>query len=106
MRETIKEKYNDLREDLYMNYNKVKIIDNYDFNRSCPYTIFYLNKNESFDEFKELWNSVIYDCKELDNYNYDDILWKFDEKARLDNFDYIELGTLDIFTDKDYTLEI
>lgn len=103
---TIREKYNDLRDDLYKNYNKIYVIDNYDFHRSTPYTIFYINKKESFEEFKELWGSVVYECKELDSYNYDDVLWAFEEKARIDNFDYIELGTLDIYTDKDYELEI
>ena len=105
MKEIIREKYNDLREDLYKSYNKIYVIDNYDFHRSTPYTIFYINKSESFDEFKELWGSVVYECEELDSYDYDDILWKFEEKAR-DKFDYVELGTLDIYTEKDYELEI
>lgn len=100
MRETIREKYNSLIDDLYKNYYKVKVIDNYDFYKSNPYTIFYLHKLDNFEEFKKLWNSCI--DSEL---CYDDILCAFDEKAR-DNFDYIELGTLDIYTDNVYELEI
>ena len=105
MRKTIREKYNDLRDSLYKDYNKIYVIDNYDFHKSNPYTIFYINKNESFDEFKGLWDDVIYNCKELDDYNYDDVLWAFEERATRE-FDYVELGTLDIYTDKDYKLEI
>lgn len=101
---TIREKYNDLRDDLYKNYNKIYVIDNYDFHRSTPYTIFYINKKEGFDKFEELWTKIVLECREQD-LDYDDILWAFEEKAR-DIFDYIELGTLDIYTDKNYELEI
>ena len=101
---TIREKYNDLRDDLYKNYNKIYVIDNYDFYRSTPYTIFYINKKESFDKFRELWNKTVLEGKDLD-LDYDDILSEFEKRAR-DNFDYVELGTLDIYTDKDYELEI
>lgn len=105
MRDVIYKEYAHLTKNLCNNYNKIYVIDNYDFKRSTPYTIFYINKKESFEEFKELWGSVVYECEELDSYDYDDILWCFEEKAR-DNFDYVELGTLDIYTDKDYELEI
>ena len=103
MNKTIQEKYNDLREDLYKNYNKIYVIDNYDFHRSTPYTIFYLNKKESFDKFEELWTKNVLECREQD-LDYDDILWRFERD--MEDFDYIELGTLDIYTEQDYELEI
>lgn len=104
MRETIREKYEDLKEDLYTNYNKVKVIDNYDFYQSNPYTIFYLNKNEDFNKFEYEWKKYVENGREHD-YNYDDILWTF-EKDMKDIFDYMELGTIDIYTDNVYELEI
>ena len=100
MRETIREKYNNLTDDIRTSYNKIMVVDNYDFYRSNPYTIFYLNKNESFEEFKKLWNTCI--DNEL---CYDDILWAFEEKAK-QQFDYVELGTLNIYTEEEYELEI
>lgn len=103
MGETILSKYHDLREDLSKNYNKIYIIDNYDFHRSTPYTIFYINKKESFDKFKDLWTKNVLECREQD-FDYDDILWRFERD--MEDFDYVELGTLDIYTDKDYELEI
>ena len=102
---TIREKYNDLRDDLYKNYNKIYVIDNYDFHRSTPYTIFYINKKESFDKFEELWNTVVLESREND-LDYDDILWQFETQAKEYEFDYIELGTLNIYTEQDYELEI
>jgi len=104
MRDTIKEQYMCLVKNLHTHYNKVKVIDDYDWCESNPYTIFYLNKNESFDKFESLWNSVVNECK-YDGLAYDDILNKFDERAK-DEFDYIELGTLDIYTDNNYELII
>lgn len=103
-KEIIKEQYMSLRESIYTSYNGIKVIDNYDFYTSNPYTIFYLNKKEDFNEFAKLWNKVVSDCNKHD-YDYDDILWEF-EKQATDKFDYIELGTLDIYTDKTYKLEI
>ena len=100
MRETIREKYNNLTNDIRTGYNKIMVVDNYDFYRSNPYTIFYLNKNESFEEFKKLWNTCI--DNEL---CYDDILWAFEEKAK-QQFDYVELGTLNIYTEEEYELGI
>ena len=104
MRETIREKYNDLVDDLRTSYNKVKVIDNYDWNEYSPYTIFYLNKNESFDKFEDLWTSVVENGRDLD-LSYDDILLEFETKAR-ETFDYIELGTLDCYTDSEFELNI
>ena len=76
-KKAIMEKYNNLCEDIQTSY-----------------------KNESFDKFEDLWKSCI--AKEL---CYDDILYDFEEKAK-EQFDYIELGTLDIYTDSEYELEI
>lgn len=104
MRDTIKEQYMCLVKNLHTYYNKVKVIDCYDWCESNPYTIFYLNKNESFDKFECLWNSVINECK-YNDLAYDDILNEFDERAK-DEFDYIELGTLNIYTDNNYELII
>ena len=104
MRDTIKQDYNNLTGCLQAYYNKVKVIDDYDWYDSNPYTIFYLNKNESFDKFHDLWNNVINECRDND-FSYDDMLNEFDERAK-DEFDYIELGTLDIYTDSDYELMI
>lgn len=104
MRETIKEQYGCLVENLYASYDKVKVIDDYDWYESNPYTIFYLNKNESFGKFEDLWNNVLNECRDND-LSYDDILIEFHERAK-DEFDYIELGTLDIYTDSEYELMI
>ena len=46
MKQEIVDKYNDLVNTLGNNYNKIKVIDNFDWNEYSPYTIFYLNKNE------------------------------------------------------------
>lgn len=102
MKQTIREKYNSLLDDLYKNYNKVKIIDNYDYYKSNTYTIFYLNNTESFDDFRKVWNKVL---EENMSEDYDTILDEFNKKAK-GMFDYVELGTLDICTREDYELEI
>ena len=97
----IVEKFNDLCEDLYIHYSKVKIVDSYD---NSTYTIIYLNNDESFDKFRDAWENM---KSEIDfgDFSYDDILDKFREKYE-DKFDFIELGVLDIFTDRDYELRL
>lgn len=104
MRDKIMENYYKITDTLWSNYNKVKVIDNYDYYKSNAYTIFYLRNTESFDEFKKVWKENIEECREKD-YCYDDILDAFDSKAK-SIFDYVELGTLDICTREDYELEI
>ena len=104
MRDKIMENYYKMTDMLWSNYNKVKVIDNYDYYKSNAYTIFYLRNTESFDEFKKVWKENIEECREKD-YCYDDILDAFGSKAK-DIFDYVELGTLDICTREDYELEI
>lgn len=104
MRDTIRQHYNNLTDCLQEYYNKVKVIDDFDWHESNPYTIFYLNKNESFGKFQDLWNNVLNECRDND-LSYDDILDEFHKRAK-DEFDYIELGTLDIYTDSDYELMI
>ena len=106
MKRTIREKYNDLAEDLYIHYNKVLVIDNYDYDRSNPYTIFYLNNNDNFNDFKELWDKNKNECQEEKQYDcYDNVIDSFYEKAR-DKFDCVELSTVNIYTKEDYELEI
>ena len=105
MNSNIMNKYNDLVEDIMIGYNKIKVVDNFDYCNSNAYTIFYLNKNNSFEDFKDLWNKNRETCKEFDSYSYDDILDSFNEEAIV-KFDYVELGTLDIYTDSIYELEI
>jgi len=104
MRETILERFSDLTEDLFENYDKVYIIDDYDFYESNPYTIYYISKKDNFNDFEEMWENNIEECREKD-YSYDDIVDSFYKKAR-DKFDYVELGTLNIYTDKEHTLYI
>ena len=104
MRETILERFSDLTEDLFENYDKVYIIDDYDFYESNPYTIFYISKKDNFNDFEEMWENNVKECREKD-YSYDDIADSFYKKAR-DKFDYVELGTLNIYTDKEHTLYI
>ena len=101
MKETIKEKYNNLIDDIYTSYNKILIIDDYDFYESNPYTIFYLSKNESYDKFCDLWKKTLEFCRQKD-FCYDDILNEFIKQAK--NFDFLELGSIDIYTDSIYTL--
>ena len=96
----IMQKYYDLTDDIKTSYNKIKVIDNYDFYLSHQYTIFYLNKNEDFNKFKDLWEETL-----NSEWSYDDIIAEFEAKAD-DLFDYFELGTLDIYTEKGYELEI
>lgn len=104
MKDIIREKYNSLVEDIRTSYNKIKIVDNFDWNEYSPYTIFYLSKNASFDKFSALWKKIVEESREKD-YTYDDILWLFEYTASYD-FDFIALGTLDIYTDSEYQLEI
>lgn len=105
MKQEIVDKYNDLVNTLGNNYNKIKVIDNFDWNEYSPYTIFYLNKNESFDKFNDLWEKVKYEINESDDFSYEDILNDFENKAK-EQFDFIELGKLDIYTDSEYELNI
>ena len=84
-----------------MNYNKVKIIDNYD---DTTYTIFYLNKKESFDKFEDAWNNMEEELEEND-LSYDEIVYEFEEKNK-NKFDFFELAQLDIYTDSEYELDI
>lgn len=102
-REDLINDYVDLIIKIQASYNKIKVIDNYDFYVSNSYTIFYLNKNESFDKFNDLWKEIRENCREKDMC-YDDILWEFNEKANK-KFDYMEIGTLDIYTDSQYKME-
>lgn len=102
MRDKIMENYYELTDTLWTHYNKVKVIDNYDYYKSNAYTIFYLNNTESFDDFRKVWNKVL---EENMSEDYDTILDEFDKKAK-GMFDYVELGTLDICTREDYELEI
>lgn len=102
MRDKIMKNYYNLTDTLYFHYNKVKVIDNYDYYTSRPYTIFYLNNTEKFDDFRKLWNKTL---DENMGEDYDTILDEFDKKAK-GVFDYVELGTLDICTREDYELEI
>ena len=102
MRDKIMENYYKMTDMLWSNYNKVKVIDNYDYYKSNAYTIFYLRNTESFDDFKKIWNKVL---EENMSEDYDTILDEFDKKAK-GVFDYVELGTLDICTREDYELEI
>ncbi len=102
MKERISREYQELVMDLKRDYDKVYVIDKYDFYKSNAYTIFYLNKQDKFNDFKELWNKTLDENMSED---YDTILDEFDKVAS-EKFDYIELGTLNIYTDKDYELEI
>lgn len=104
MRDKIMENYYKMTDMLWSNYNKVKVIDNYDYYKSNAYTIFYLRNTENFDDFRKVWNKVVLEGRDLD-LCYDDILEYFCKQER-DNFDFIELGTLDICTREDYELEI
>lgn len=101
MKETIREQYNSLYDNIQDNYNKITIIDNWDFTSNNPYTIFYLSKNESFDKVNDIWKECL--NKDL---SYDDVLWEFDKRITENNIDCIELGTLNIYTDSEYELEI
>ena len=102
MRDKIMKNYNELTDTLWTHYNKVKVIDNYDYYKSNAYTIFYLKNTESFDDFRKVWNKVL---EENMSEDYDTILDEFDKKAK-GIFDYVELGTLDICTREDYELTI
>lgn len=102
MRDKIMKNYHELTDTLWFNYNKVKVIDNYDYYKSNAYTIFYLRNTESFDDFRKVWNKVL---EENMSEDYDTILDEFDKKAK-GIFDYVELGTLDICTREDYELTI
>lgn len=102
MRDKIMENYYKMTDMLWSNYNKVKVIDNYDYYKSNAYTTFYLRNTESFDEFKKAWNKIL---EENMSEDYDTILDEFNKKAK-SMFDYVELGTLDICTREDYELEI
>ena len=98
----ILEKYNLLCEDIYTSYNKVKIVDNYDWNEESPYSIIYLGTNESFDRFKDAWEE---NKEKYRDECYDDIMNYFNENYKND-FDFFELGTLDITTQSEYELNI
>jgi len=98
-------RYIDLVDDIRSSYNKVKVIDNFDYCKSNAYTIFYLNKNNNFEEFKDLWYKNKETCREFDNDCYDSILDSFNEEAMV-KFDYVEIDKLDIYTDSIYELEI
>ena len=97
MKNTIMEKYNDLYEDIQMKYNKITIM-----NLDKVYTIFYLNKNDSFEKFQDTWLNFNMKNEEY-GYSYDEIIDLFYEQAGKD-FDYFELGTVNVYTDCEYTL--
>lgn len=102
----ILERFNELSEEIITKYNKVRVRDNYndldeDFDGNL--TNFYLEKQESFDEFKDLWEENLKN-KEQD-LSYDEILDNFNEVAD-GKFDYFENGSLDVYTDEIYELEI
>lgn len=102
---TIMQNYNNLVDALYENYNKITVIDTYDWDAGKPYTIFYLNKKDSFDNFKDDWNKIKEDIKEMDDFSYDDILDIFEAKTK-NKYDYIELASVNIYTTSVYELEI
>lgn len=104
MRNEILKKFESLTNDIEENYNKVSIIDSYDYS---TYTILYLNKKESFDKFSDLWEKTQDDFNNdyFDDDSFDNKLSVFTERAE-ESFDFIELGTLDIMTDSVYELEI
>lgn len=102
--EIVLSKYKDLIDSIEGHYYQIKVIDNYDWYKSNPYTIFYLNKRADFNEFKKLWDENRKQAYEED-LCYEDILDDFWKKAK-DRFDYVELGTLNIYTDREYELEI
>ena len=103
MKKDVLKVYNELYSLIQDNYNQIKIIDNYDWNYESPYTIFYLNKEESFEKFEEAWE----DIKEryIGDLPYDDICYEFDKKYG-DKFDYINLGSLNVYTNSEYELTI
>ena len=99
MNKVIMEKYYNLIDDLLTSYSKIKVVDDWNWTESHPYAIIYLNKNESFEKFEDLWNSTI--DHELD---YCDNLANFEQLAD-EQFDYLEIS-LDTFTDSEYELKI
>lgn len=104
MKDDILKLYNELTDMIYDNYNQIKIVDNYDWNEESPYTIIYLHKDESFEKFEEAWETNKIECEEED-YDYGDILSEFDIKNEK-KFDYINLGSLNTYTSKEYELDI
>lgn len=98
------EKYKDLTEDIKMGYSKFRVVDDFDWQVSNPYTIFYVNKNVYVDKVKKLWNTVLSDMGE--DATYDEIIDVFLEKAEADDMDIIELPKLDAYTDHYYELGI
>jgi hypothetical protein len=103
MKEKIYEEYENLVNEINSNYNKITIIDNYDFNTESPYTLFYLNKNDSFEKFKDAWNKLSKETQ--DDYCYDEFIDLFIIKNK-DRFDFFELGSLKVYTDSEYELYI
>ena len=103
MKNEILKKYNDLYDEIVNNYNRVKVIDNYDYEE---YTTFYINKNESFEKFQDLWEQFLEKEEENENdLSYDEKITKFVKKTQ-GKVDFFELGTLCVFTNNDYELYI
>lgn len=98
------QKYKDLADDIRTSYDKIKVVDNFDWNRTIPYTIFYVNKNVEFSRVNKLWLTVREEAGQ--DATYDEILDMFLEKAEADDMDIVEIGTLDTYTDNLYELEI
>lgn len=104
MKEKIYEEYENLVNEINSNYNKITIIDDYDFNTESPYTLFYLNKNDSFEKFKDAWNNLSEETQD-DGLCYDEFIDLFRLKNK-DRFDFFELRSLTVYTDSEYELYI
>lgn len=102
MKDKILKEYSILCDDIQNNYNQIKIIDTYDFDEDSPYTIIYLNKNDSFEKFETAWKKT---KEEFYGEDYDTIYYEF-EKENDKKFDFINLGLLNVFTDSEYELNI
>ena len=105
MKNDILEKINSLYDEIAANYNKVKIIDDYDYEE---YSIFYLNKKESFEKFSELWEQFKEDNQDEDGsylMGYDDMVSEFYRQVK-DKIDYFECGLINVYTDSEYELYI
>ena len=105
MKNDILEKISSLYDEIAANYNRIKIIDDYDYEE---YTIFYLNKKESFEKFSDLWEQFKEDNKDEDEsylMGYDDIIAEFFKKIE-GKVDCFECGLLQVYTESAYELYI
>ena len=96
---------NDLVEKIMNNYNVIQVVDNYYYDNNIDKNItnFYLNKNESFSKFEDLWLEFYNEHLGEDYYT---IIEEFNKIAK-EKFDYFESNFIqNVCTDSIYELEI